>query len=916
LVDEWRQRLEPCKQIILKQLFKHEDFVSRLEYLVTFPGLADGLEIGNIHKHLALHCDKELLHYLDHIIATWNHILSNNLDLRSAVDIKTVKALEMLAPATSVTDRANISNGVDSGRLFARIHDRAIRENIKTNLLGLRVMIPTMSSFHQNANYFSIGSNIIRNHVLDPKADKKTELSVALKGIWSSRQPRVEVRDCEFRECDVRPENQFNIAYVQAFLAALRHFSKLSNHKPRKEPGQPIQQSGTDTGFTLQFGTSVSHLGFHTPKLQSTLSRNTSPLPQNAMEYCEDEFDIAQESLRRRWNRPFGKAYIELRRRLFLPEILAAHIENNTGPSILFIHNDFINAFFDVSFLFGGDYEIQLGPSPNNNPIAQSREDMTFNDVETTHTGHVEGNNERVDLTIIEAVPSLNIMERRLEIANTEVRSTNETEHDLPSLAVDDDCEMVDITQITANTTEDGIFGAPSSTGSSAPDTQSPRSALITMDDRYEEDSIYMSNRGQNSPFSPPSAISAIDRPNRSYQEPYQRLSSHSGPRLSLVVATKRQSRARSASPSTRPQSMISGWRQGNHKRRQSRIARSFISLDSVEYAGDSTTLSGGERSFLPPTTHANGTKTTSLGSSSSMLTSKQTSSSESRRRSFLMKGVHSEDKQSVRQSGDRSFLDRTPRTSSSIPLSGRSSTTISHRGRRTYQTVVATSDPSIDTRSNCRSFLREVRTSSSPAAEPFQPDIREGPIPRTTHSSVNADIYGRMLDNPVETRSYLDTAAWVDSTLNSDDIIDPERVTSCGTRSFLADTLSTETSPKDHRDRSFLPAELRGRTETRTEILQTPAVEMKFREFNGMMDLRKRTEDMGNYLRHRREWVAMIIQKGVGKTICHDKILAFVQHGGLKGGGELALVKAMHVERFRRQSIAKIRVNSQGKDR
>jgi hypothetical protein len=142
-----------------------------------------------------------------------------------------------------------------------------------------------------------------------------------------------------------------------------------------------------------------------------------------------------------------------------------------------------------------------------------------------------------------------------------------------------------------------------------------------------------------------------------------------------------------------------------------------------------------------------------------------------------------------------------------------------------------------------------------------------------------------------------------VDSTLNSDDIIDPERVSSCGTRSFLADTLSTEISLKDHRDRSFLPAELRGRTEMRTEILQTPAMEMKFREFNGMMDLRKRTEDM-------------IIQKGVGKTICHDKILAFVQHGGLREGRELALVKAMHVERFRRQSIAKLRVNNQGKDR
>lgn len=54
----WTARLSPCKLIALNQLLRHSQLVQALDALLPFPGLWDGLQLGNIQRLLALHCDE------------------------------------------------------------------------------------------------------------------------------------------------------------------------------------------------------------------------------------------------------------------------------------------------------------------------------------------------------------------------------------------------------------------------------------------------------------------------------------------------------------------------------------------------------------------------------------------------------------------------------------------------------------------------------------------------------------------------------------------------------------------------------------------------------------------------------------------------------------------------------------------
>jgi len=57
-VDVLKQRLSESKQVALKQLLKRDDFTEAFDDLLPFPGLWVGLELGNIQRHLAMHCDE------------------------------------------------------------------------------------------------------------------------------------------------------------------------------------------------------------------------------------------------------------------------------------------------------------------------------------------------------------------------------------------------------------------------------------------------------------------------------------------------------------------------------------------------------------------------------------------------------------------------------------------------------------------------------------------------------------------------------------------------------------------------------------------------------------------------------------------------------------------------------------------
>jgi hypothetical protein len=55
-------------------LWRNTQIVQALNRLLWFPGLWDGLQLGNLYKHRALHCDEEIIHYLGCVYQTWDFI--------------------------------------------------------------------------------------------------------------------------------------------------------------------------------------------------------------------------------------------------------------------------------------------------------------------------------------------------------------------------------------------------------------------------------------------------------------------------------------------------------------------------------------------------------------------------------------------------------------------------------------------------------------------------------------------------------------------------------------------------------------------------------------------------------------------------------------------------------------------------
>lgn len=94
----WLSHISKCKEDILTKFLRKTEIIQSLNKLLRFPGLWDGLQLGNLHKHRALHCDEEIIHYLGYVYETWDSITLGVADFANAVDADTVHRLENLFP--------------------------------------------------------------------------------------------------------------------------------------------------------------------------------------------------------------------------------------------------------------------------------------------------------------------------------------------------------------------------------------------------------------------------------------------------------------------------------------------------------------------------------------------------------------------------------------------------------------------------------------------------------------------------------------------------------------------------------------------------------------------------------------------------------------------------------------------------
>ncbi|KAH7033056.1 uncharacterized protein B0I36DRAFT_407663, partial [Microdochium trichocladiopsis] len=331
IIQEWMGKLSPCKRDTLKLLQSNSQLSEAFGGLLKFPGLWEGFQLGNIHKHMALHCDKELITYLTFIQQSWEHIVDHNVDLMQLVDFSTVRHLQLLAPTLSCADHEELRAKFRSGTIFSNVEGRALLARLEKNVLHFHAMIPSIRSFHENMKLFSVTVKIIRRLLL-PGSYRKS-FSESLRSIWTSPDPPViEVDEGIFQVA--KSALSFEVAYWQLVLAALRNFARLGNEGPRVDRDDRIDGHIEPTALAY-FQRRALLLGFQSDVIRHGARSDTGIKGLRRNDGPADE-QIAQ--LSRRWGRPHSRVYRQIQRVAFLQQLSdRTRMEHLSVPSLLSI---------------------------------------------------------------------------------------------------------------------------------------------------------------------------------------------------------------------------------------------------------------------------------------------------------------------------------------------------------------------------------------------------------------------------------------------------------------------------------------------------------------------------------------------------------------------------------------------------
>ncbi|KAM7209262.1 Protein of unknown function (DUF3723) domain containing protein, partial [Rhypophila decipiens] len=335
-VRNWRSKLRPSKERRLNLVLRWIPIRKRLEALLVFPGLFDDLELGNVERHFATRMTEEIDHYLEHIYLEWDQLTLGNEQVRRATDSTTVRNLQGLVPCISIADRTLVQKLFQSYQLFPRITDPQLRSELEQRVLQTKCLIPSIKSFHENMKYIDIGSHVIRSLLISGMR-RGESVRQYMNKIWKQpEQCLIEHRGGKF---EISHQNAtFTLSYFQLFISAFRNFARLCDgdyRGPRCEVGGRHEPAKMDHEAVAQFRFLASEVGF--PAIAGTWSPHKAPTA-----IFEEPLE---DSVNRRWNRPFSNSARFNSSTLFLSE-LTREPELSIYPGTLFVQTDFLRSFF------------------------------------------------------------------------------------------------------------------------------------------------------------------------------------------------------------------------------------------------------------------------------------------------------------------------------------------------------------------------------------------------------------------------------------------------------------------------------------------------------------------------------------------------------------------------------------------
>ncbi len=343
----WILRLSNCKRKSLYGLLKEKIVYQALDELLPYTGLWDGLQLGNMHKHLALRCPEQIASFLRHIRDTYDKIFRGIEQWKGSLDVDTVRFLQYKCPSASTDDRTLIQDAMRRHEIFILISNGEARSTILANILSLQVVIPSIQSFHKNMIYLSIGAKIVRDHIecIKPQGEKakRPSLFENLSTDWQLPQ-KCTIRAGKDQYQSLSAPLTPQLAFVLLIIDALVDFPRLCGESPVQDKQGERMTAFVDEQSVARFRQRATALGFQNAKVSQ--GGDPAMLDSDCAGYTDLSSKVSSSYI---WlgGKPPISVFQKLRQCSFLPMLYQAH-DMSTTPSVSFVQNDFIRSFFGI----------------------------------------------------------------------------------------------------------------------------------------------------------------------------------------------------------------------------------------------------------------------------------------------------------------------------------------------------------------------------------------------------------------------------------------------------------------------------------------------------------------------------------------------------------------------------------------
>ncbi|KAJ3497935.1 hypothetical protein NLG97_g1513 [Lecanicillium saksenae] len=209
VAQAWMDTLSQSKRHVLSLMFRRRDIMDALDSMLPFPGVWDGLQLGNWAKHLAAHLDQAIISYWKHIKTVWETIMAGKQHLYHLLTADDVARLQYRAPAQSIADRKYIEEAFSKFELFKGIADSEVRASMLANTLSIGCVIPSIQTFHQNMRYITIGAKVLERTIQVQEKSKRRNDCIGgnvpclfqnLRKDWRPTNRNIEIAPSEFVE--------------------------------------------------------------------------------------------------------------------------------------------------------------------------------------------------------------------------------------------------------------------------------------------------------------------------------------------------------------------------------------------------------------------------------------------------------------------------------------------------------------------------------------------------------------------------------------------------------------------------------------------------------------------------------------------------------------------------------------------